>query len=150
MLHAIPPLQASAQDDSAPIAVSSKSPRPVSHQKLAHLAHLSEIKLDFRHSSHAQTCASCASKKITSGDWLRSGTPQGACPRSIPGDWLRSGTPQGACPRSIPGDWLRSGTPQGACPRSIERPPQLLELLELLEHLPFLRCHSPLFENSPT
>jgi hypothetical protein len=65
MPHAIPPLQASAQGDPAPIAASSKTPRRVSHQKLAHLAHLREIKLDFQPFSHAQTCASCAPEKIT-------------------------------------------------------------------------------------
>jgi hypothetical protein len=70
MPHAIPSLQASAQSDPAPIAVSSKTPRLVSHQKLGHLAHLREIKLDYRHFSHAQTCASCASKKITQQNHL--------------------------------------------------------------------------------
>jgi hypothetical protein len=63
MPHLIPPFQASAQGDRAPIAVSSKSPRLASHQKFAHLAHLREIKLDFHHFSDAQTCASCASGK---------------------------------------------------------------------------------------
>jgi hypothetical protein len=70
MPHAISPLQATAQDDPAPIAPSSKTPRLVSHQKLEHLAHLSEIKLDSRHFPHAQTCASCASGKITQQNHL--------------------------------------------------------------------------------
>jgi hypothetical protein len=47
MPYVIAPLQASAQSDPAPIAVSSTTPRGVSRQKLEHLDHLSEIKLDF-------------------------------------------------------------------------------------------------------